>query len=249
VRVECGGVVLGTYDTPGTYSAYFNPAGAKIQILADGACDVTIGDMFIYKLVSSRRAEEKIIVDREGNSAQIVGYEGQGSLAIVGGENGVYTVTFDTDTVGSDTGYMLIDLSNDSGKWPHTAGSGRLYVRDIHMISNQPPDGVANVSVGFLTRVGGSDSDIKVLTNWPRLLINNPFLIQDVFKPCCGGGLEINNFIGPTITSTQFRSGVSLYGPDKSVAYTPSVGDLVMFYDDTDKNAEISLLISYDIIT
>jgi len=240
---------LGTYDTPGSYSAYFNPAGPKIQILADGACDVIIGDMFIYKLVPSRRAAEKIIVDREGNSAQIIEYEGQGSLPVVEGENGIFTVTFDTDTVGSDTGYMLIDLSNDSGNWPHTAGAGRLYIRDVNMISNHPPDGLANVSVGFLTRVGVSDSDIKVVTSWPRLLVNNPLLINDVFSPCCGGGFEVNNFIGPTITSSKFLTGTPLYGPDKAVSYNPGVGDFVMFYDDTAKNAEVSLLISYDIIT
>jgi len=143
----------------------------------------------------------------------------------------------------------LIDLSNGSGKWPHTAGSGRLYIKNIHMISDHPPDGLANVIVGFLTRVGGTDSDIQVITNWPRLLADNPFSIQDVFSPCCGGGVEVDNHFGPTVTTSTITTASTLYGPDKLEAYAPEVGDLVMFYDDVAKNSEVSLLISYGIIT
>lgn len=191
---------------------------------------------------------EIIITDRAGglgvDTLNNVGVDT--SLSIVEGKRNYFYVTFDFDTLGSDEAFLLVDRNNSGGEWPHPGGGDKIHVQSIDIHSNQPPDSLGELSVGYITRLGESDSDILTLAEWQRTLIS-PFHFTDVVKTSLGGGFQKDSTFGPTVTTSSITTASSLKGPDGNT-YTPQIGDLVADYNEINKNAEFCMLITYDII-
>lgn len=190
---------------------------------------------------------EIIITDRAGIAVDTQNGVGVNrSLSIVEGKRNYFYVTYDFDTLGLDAARILISLDNASGKWGHPTGGTGLHIQDIHIHSNQPPDGLGILMVGFLTRLGASDSDILILGDWPRTIVS-PFHFVDTIETSLGGGFRSATTFGPTATTSLITSGGTLVGPD-GANYAPKVGDLVVYYDALVKNAEMCMFITYDVL-
>ena len=191
---------------------------------------------------------EIIITDRAGglgvDTLNSVGVDT--SLSIVEGKRNYYYVTYDFNSIGSDEAFLLVDLNNAGGEWPHPAGGSAVHVQDIHIHSNQPPDSTGELVVGFLTRIGETDSDILTLGEWQRTLLS-PFHFMDTIETSLGGGFEPATTFGPTLTTSNITTASNLEGPDGS-SYAPQVGDLVADYNAIVKNSEFCMLITYDIL-
>ena len=191
---------------------------------------------------------EIIITDRAGGlGIDIADCNCDGfALNIVEGKRNYFYVTFDFNAIGADEAFLLVDRNNSGGEWPHPSGGDKIHVQNIDIHSNQPPDGLGELSVGFIIRLGESDSDILTLAEWQRTLIS-PFHFTDVVKTSLGGGFQKDSTFGPTVTTSSITTASSLKGPDGNT-YTPQVGDLVADYNEINKNAEFCMLITYDIL-
>lgn len=143
------------------------------------------------------------------------------------GRRPVFYAKTGTGSVAIDTAFMLIDLSNASGKWPHT-NTGSIVLQGL-AIEIDPNNFNGSVHVGFISRNDATDGDL--LTFKTYALTNKSGTID--FE-CRFDDLYFTaaNSFTATITSTTLRTGAALVGPD-GATYAPQVGDMCILIERT----------------
>ena len=169
--------------------------------------------------------------------------EGQTSLIVSPGAADIEFVHIDAENISAEQAFMIVDLS-DTTNWPHT-NTGHI---DIVFISgNVDPDTNydGDLSLGFLTNVGGTDGDFNGLFELHMDKKTAP-LTFSLPVPFGGMSLETAHHFGPiTANSTLFQTDVDLDGPDGANSYPSGAGDLVMIVGVTAGAVSVGLTIGY----
>lgn len=245
-----GGSRITQISSLGETSGFFTASNSSFNVLADGGTDLTLDYVYLNKMVRSKRAIQSVPISRTKIAPifECPSSNGTNIPTVPGRRNNMYVISFDFDSLGADAGFVVIQKNNSSGKWPHAAGaSNRIHLQDIQIHSNQPPDGLADLRVGFLKTIGASSSSIMTLAAWNRSL-RSPFGFVDILNTSLGGGFMEATTFGNTYVTDNIVSGTPIKGPD-GATYTAQVGDLVVDYEQYTKNSEFCMVFIYDILT
>jgi len=194
------------------------------------------------------RADEIIIVDREtGQGLSVNSYNGQASVPVVAGTKEVFNVTKAITSTDSSTPYILIDLSNDGGEWPHPAGASRVDIHWIDMLINPESGFRGNIRVGGITEIS-SDAALSPTIFDYQFNRRDEMIVHTLNYPA-GGILrgDFENWFGPSSTSdTNYMLGTDISGPDDS-DYEPGSGDIVLDSLITADGTDITVSIGYTV--
>lgn len=197
-------------------------------------------------------AREVVITDRSGMSVDVTSFDNLVSIPVVAGKKDINIVTkviTGVSSFGTAYPYMLVDLDNSSGKWPHSAGGTRI---DVHWIDVYVAPGSSfrgNVRVGGIISVSSTAANSPTIFDFQ--FNRRDELVSHALSFPMGGVLQgdFSNWFGPTTTSsTIYKLGVSsCEGPDGSF-YEPGSGDIVMDVLATAVDADVTVSIGYTVI-
>ena len=198
-------------------------------------------------------AREVIITDRQGNAVDVRSFDNLVSLPVVAGKKDVNIVTKVITGVSSNATafpYLLVDLSNDSGKWPHGSGATRV---DVHWIDAYIAPGSnfrGNIRVGGLVTVDSTAGNSPTVFDFQ--FNRRDELVSHTIAFPLGGVLQadFSNWFGPTQASdTNYQLGVSsCEGPD-GLFYESGSGDIVMHALITAVDTDITVSVGYTVIS
>ncbi len=150
----------------------------------------------------------------------------------------------DAENITTTTGFMLIDLSNASGNWPHSPGS-ELHVTDIDVNINPDTAFEGDIEIGFLTDVDATDGDFNILYTW-HLDRKGSNFVDDIQANSALLKMTLDSWFGPTTANdTTFQTDVNLQGPDGTIAYPSGNGDLVMKMVVTAGACDVGIMTQY----
>ena len=197
-------------------------------------------------------AREVIITDRAGNAVDVRSFDSLVSLPVVAGKKDVNIVTkviTGVSSNGTAFPYLLIDLDNTSGKWPHGSGASRI---DVHWVDVYVAPGSSfrgNVRVGGIISVDSTAGNSPTIFDFQ--FNRRDELVSHTLSFPLGGVLQadFSNWFGPTQASdTNYKLGVSsCEGPDGSF-YEVGSGDIVMDALVSAVDTDITIAIGYTVI-
>lgn len=197
------------------------------------------------------RANETVIIDRSGNALDVVSYEGQVSLPVVAGTRDVNIVTkviTGVASFGTAYPYLLVDLDNSGGEWPHTPGT-RVDVHWVDVYVSPNTNFRGNVRIGGITQITSTAAASPTIFDFQ--FNRRDDLVSHTVSFPMGAILkgDFTNWFGPTTnSSTIYKLGVSsVSGPDNAF-YTAGSGDIVADVLVTAVDADVTISIGYTVI-
>jgi len=141
-------------------------------------------------------------------------------------KHALYSVNLHIEALAGSQDYILIDLS-DIVNFPHTLGTGTIYIAGIHVNLNPTTAFRGDLHIGFLENVNGTDGDFHTLIGWhdDQQGAEIDAEIDKVLNPfVCSSVNHLTNDI--SLDDTAFQTDVALSSPFDSVAaYTTMSGD------------------------
>ena len=174
---------------------------------------------------------------------------GIASACVSPGDWEVNTVFFGIGVKNADYPMMIVDLSNASGKWPHTAATNtHIHILSLSTTVNVNEDFAGQISVGFLSSVTDENSimnpiDGDTYNAYMDIAIRS---FKDfTFHPI---SCQTSEYFGSSETLTNFQSDVLITGPDGGT-YLSGDGDLVLFIEVCANQCELEIVIyvRYDV--
>lgn len=153
-------------------------------------------------------------------------------------------IHLDAENISADTGFMLIDLSNTSGNWPHSS-TNEIHVTEINVDINPSTTFEGDIEIGFLTSVDVDNGDFNIIYTWhlDRKGIN---FVDRISAKSVVLKMITDHWFGPiTANDTTFQTDVNLQGPDGAVAYPSGDGDLVMKINVTAGAGDVGIMVQY----
>ena len=169
------------------------------------------------------------------------------SQNVISGIADTQTVHLDTGSVGTQTAFMLIDIS-DTTNWKHT-NTGHIIIR--HLLIEVDPDSsyLGEVKIGFLSGVNATNGDFNQIVDFD-MAKKSDLAIEDLTFT---GGFqcEAARHFGPILAdSLLFQTDVNLGGPDDPATgtYPSGDGDLVMLIERSGGAVDVSVTIIYETV-
>ena len=173
---------------------------------------------------------------------------GIASACVSPGDWEVHTVFFGIGVKNVDYPMMIVDLSNASGKWPHTAAADtHINVLSLSMTVNVNEDFAGEIDIGFLSSVTDDNSILNPIDGdgynaYMHIALRT---FKDyAFRPI---SCRTSEYFGPSETLTNFQSDVAITGPD-GATYLSGDGDLVLFIDLGAGNIAMTGVVQYVIV-
>lgn len=145
-------------------------------------------------------------------------------------ENGnIFSVSLCAASVNTDTGYMLVDLS-DNTHWDHYL-TGKILVYGVKVNFNLDSSFKGNFILGWLAGVSATNGSLHHIHTWKFESGTAGVAFGDelnfggekVYFQC-----DTNNWFGPTTSiDTTWQTDVDLTGPNGSKSFKAGSGDLV----------------------
>jgi hypothetical protein len=171
-------------------------------------------------------------------------YLGDRSVKVVPGHHKSFLSSLITGAMtNSAYGFMLVDLSNASARWPHTeTGHIQLETVSVHI---QPTDNSTGfICVGYISAVAAASATVNVLHEYEILggYRNEVyFLAPKGYYQC----RDTNSFLAAHTAVAQFGTGVNSPGPDGN-NYNAGNGDLVLYTSITSAtNVYVNITVQY----
>ena len=173
---------------------------------------------------------------------------GIASACVSPGDWEVNTVFFGIGVKNVDYPMMIVDLSNASGKWPHTAAEDtHIHVLSLSTTVNVNETFTGEINIGFLSSVTEDNSimnhiDGDTYNAYMDIAIRS---FKDyTFHPI---SCRTSEYFGLSETLTNFQSDVAITGPD-GATYLSGDGDLVLFIDLGAGNIALDGVVQYVIV-
>ncbi len=180
-------------------------------------------------------------------SGDLLTVSGRTSQFVVLGWTETFTVHLDTQDVGAQQAFMLIDLS-DTTAWPHTDTD---HINLEYLILEVDPDAtyLGEVKLGFLSNVDATDGDFNQVIDID-MAKKSDLVIEVINFGSHGLHLETDHHFGPILAnSTLFQTDVNLVGPPGGAAAYPSgAGDFVMLVERSAGAVDVSITIGYETV-
>lgn len=178
-----------------------------------------------------------------GGGVHALTNEGETSLRTVPGNFDIEVIHLDAEDISTDTGFMLIDLS-DTINWPHTK-TGHIDVLFFILSTDPTNTFVGDIELGFLTNVDAVNGDLNEIFELHLEKQSDPQALLFNYG-AFGIALLTDHFFGPiTANDTTWQTDVDLQGPDGNVSYPSGNGDLVMKIERTAGDISVSITIGY----
>jgi hypothetical protein len=157
---------------------------------------------------------------------------------------------YTTGTITADKYIILVDL-DDTTNYPHNSGTSCLNIDSFSLSINFSTNTAeANVKVGVITRIDGTNADISYLISETSSVqsANESITVFQNFQPSAvkfevSGGAIVGGVTNDKDTNNNsVNTGLSLDSPTGNV--TPAVGDIIVFFDyiADNYNAVVSIL-------
>lgn len=176
----------------------------------------------------------------------VVERHGIESQCVVDGFALTQTVHLDTGSVGAQTAFMLIDLS-DTTNWKHT-NTDHIIIR--HLLIEVDPDStyLGEIKVGFLDNVDATNGEFHQIIDFDMAKKSDLAIEDLVFSG--GFHCQAATHFGPHVTSTLFQTDVDLGGPDdpSTITYPSGDGDLVLLVERSAGAVDVSITIIYETV-
>jgi len=179
--------------------------------------------------------QRSIITDTSGNFVSITGGSELITNTLAGNRKSLACIS--GTALAADTYYLLIDLDNSGGEWPHQQNT--LIDIDHLTASVNFASGTAEciLRLGIITRIDGTNADISYL--WNRRVgvqnANDGVVVSDNFQPSSLTFYQDTGSVVGAITSVKesavaaINTGTTLTSP--AGAKTPALGDVILKAD------------------
>lgn len=173
-----------------------------------------------------------------------VSKDGKTSLFVVSGFTDTDTVHLDTGSIGAQTAFMLIDLS-DTSNWKHTE-TGHINLEYILVEVDPDNSFFGEIKIGFLTNVDADNGDFNQIMD-VDMARKSDLLVEQLHFGSHGFDCTTRHHFGPIIAnSLLFRTGLNIEGPDGATSYPSGDGDLVMLVEWTAGAVDVSVTLGYE---
>ena len=169
------------------------------------------------------------------------------SQFVVEGFANTQTVHIDTESVATQTAFMLIDIS-DTTNWKHT-NTDHVIIRSMTVEIDPDSTYLGQVKIGFLSSVDATNGDFNQIINVK--VAKKSDLFSQEFAFTGGFHCQASTHFGlKLVDSTLFQTDVNLGGPDDpaTITYPSGNGDLVMIIERSAGTTDICVTIIYETV-
>jgi hypothetical protein len=150
----------------------------------------------------------------------------------------------DLQNIGTETGAMIIDLS-DTTNWPHE-DTGHIDLEFLNISINPATNYEGDIKVGFLSNVDATNGDLNVIFTWHLDRASLPIVDTLFFGQGGHMELQLERWFGPTESDeTLWQTDTNLVGPDGNTSYPSGDGDFVVKIEQTAGAVDVGITVGY----